>query len=102
MTAEGVAAQKNNVNCENERTQADSEFLCAGGRIWKPQGFPNIVRQETDQQDAEVKEVAMSILHDQRKKSFAQISFARLANRAGWWIGPERFVIRAAIVIAGQ
>ena len=37
-----------------------------------------------------------------RKGALAQIGFARFAHRAGRRIGPERFVVRPSIIIAGQ
>ena len=44
----------------------------------------------------------MHILHDEREGTFAEIGFARFADGAGRRIGPERFVIRAAVIIAGE
>ena len=57
-----------------------------------------------DEQEAEreIKEVAMEVLKDQRKGIFAQVALARLADGARGGIGPEGFVVGAAIVVAGQ
>src|SRR5579862_5885928 len=44
----------------------------------------------------------MEVLHDEREASLAEIAFARLAHGAGWWIGPERFVICASVVVTGE
>src|SRR5262249_51017802 len=48
------------------------------------------------------KEVTMNILQDQRQRAFAPISLARLTHGAGRGIGPERLVVGAAIVVAGE
>src|SRR5689334_1078607 len=65
-------------------------------------GLPNIIRQNPDEDDRNIHKVAMHVLHDQRKRTFTEISFARLANGACGRISPERFVIRASIIVAGQ
>ena len=44
----------------------------------------------------------MHVLHDERERTLAQIGFARLADRAGGRIGPERFVVGASIIVAGE
>ena len=44
----------------------------------------------------------MDVLQHERKRSLAQIGLARLSHRAGRRIGPERFVVRAAVVVAGE
>src|ERR1700722_12987252 len=44
----------------------------------------------------------MEILQDQRKASFAEIALARLADGARRRVGPERLVIGAAVVVAGE
>ena len=49
-----------------------------------------------------IKKVAVDVLEDERKISFAQITFARLADGAVDRVGPKRLVICAAIIIAGE
>src|SRR5580658_6350705 len=44
----------------------------------------------------------MKILQDKGKGMLSQISLAGLAHRARRRIGPERFVIRAAVVVTGH
>ena len=44
----------------------------------------------------------MDVLKDERKRAFAQISASRLTDGAGGRIGPEGFVVRAAIVVTGK
>src|SRR5262249_11677611 len=55
-----------------------------------------------DKDDGEVEEVTVQILDEQRELRFAPVGLARLAYGARRWIGPEGFVICAAIVIAGE
>ena len=50
----------------------------------------------------EIKKIAVNVLNDQREIFFAQIRFARFADGAVDRVGPERLVIRAAIIIAGE
>ena len=52
--------------------------------------------------ERDVEEIAVNVLHDQRERTLAQISFTWLADSTGGRIRPERFVIRAAIIIAGK
>ena len=68
----------------------------------KPERFPNIVGQNQNEHERDIKKIAVHVLHDQREGTFAQIGFARLAHRACRRIGPERFVIGASIIIAGE
>src|SRR2546423_12978771 len=96
MTTEGVSAEQNHVHRKNERADTDSETVI------NPQCFPNIVTEDQNKNQGEIKKVAMDILHDEREGSLAEISFARLANGAGGRIGPERFVIRSAVVVTRQ
>ena len=50
----------------------------------------------------EVQEVAVDVLEDQRERALAAVALARLADGAGRRIGPERLVVGAAVVIAGE
>jgi hypothetical protein len=44
----------------------------------------------------------MEVLHDEREAPFTEIAFAGLANGASRRIGPKRFVVCTAIVVAGE
>ena len=44
----------------------------------------------------------MKVLEDQREAALAEIAFARLADGAGGRVGPEGFVVCAAVVVAGE
>src|SRR5581483_10008379 len=96
VAAEYIAAEQNYVNSEHQTADANAEA------VREPVRFPGIPDQKAPNDVREPKEVTVQILHNQRKRALAQISFARLADRAGRRIGPECLVVRAAIVIAGQ
>src|SRR2546423_1136536 len=96
MTTKSVATEQHNVDCENNcaDTQAESAI--------EPERFPNVVTQDENKNEREIQKIAVHVLHDQRKGALTEISFARLANGAGGRIRPERLVIGASIIIAGQ
>src|SRR5207247_9778030 len=63
--------------------------------------FPNVDRQDDQEDESEIEKIAMHILHDERERTLTPVTFARLTHSAGRWISSERFVIRAAVVITG-
>ncbi|MDQ6698800.1 MAG: hypothetical protein M3Z36_01285, partial [Acidobacteriota bacterium] len=70
--------------------------------IREPESFPRVVRQKNQEDEREVEKIAVDILQDERESTLAAIGFARLADGAGGRIGPERFVICAALVVTGE
>src|SRR5690242_17375388 len=76
VAAESIAAEHDEIEREHDGSHADSELSV------EPQRFPKIVRQDHQEQQREVKEVAMDVLDDERKRSLAQIFLARLADGA--------------------
>src|SRR5262245_25972467 len=58
--------------------------------------------ENEDEEQREVEEVAMDVLHDQWKVTFAPVALARLADGTGRRVGPERLVVGAAIVVTRQ
>ena len=76
--------------------------VCPGRRIDEPHRFPDIVREHEDEKEREIEEIAMHILHDEREGALAEIGAARLADGAGRRIGPESFVVGAAVIITGE
>ena len=96
MTTKCIPAEENDVNREHDCAHADPESMV------EPESFPNVVTQNQDENEREIQEIAMHVLHDERKRALTEIGFARFTNRAGGRVRPESFVIRAAIVIAGQ
>src|SRR4029077_5066235 len=96
VTAKRVAAQQNNVDRKHNRADADSK------PIWKPKRLPYVVRQNEKKKESKLEKVSLHILHDKRDRPFAPVALPRFAYRAGRRVGPERFVIGAAIIITGQ
>src|SRR5216683_966555 len=96
MAAECIAAHQNRVSGQDQSSDADAES------VLKPHGLPGVVSQKHDENQCEIEKVAMYVLKDKRKGSLAEIFLAGLAHRARWWIGPKRFVVCAAIVVAGD
>ena len=101
VTAKCVAAQQDDVQCEHDRSNADSEVPCTG-LIREPHRSPGIVSENKNEKQREVKKVAVDILHDERKGIFAQISLTSLGNGASGWVCPERFVVSAPVVVTGE
>ena len=96
MTTKCIPAEENDVNREHDCAYADPESMV------EPERFPNVVTENQDENEREIQEIAMDVLHDERKRALTEIGFARFTNRAGGRVRPERFIISAAIVIAGQ
>src|SRR5437016_3129668 len=96
VATKSITAEQNDVDREYNCSDADSERPAAGHRIAEPECFPNVVAQNQNENEREIQEIAMHVLHDERKGALAQISLARLAHRAGRRVRPERFIISAA------
>src|ERR1700722_266924 len=101
MTAKRVAAQQEDVRRQDDRSHADPEVLGAR-RIAEPHRPPRIVCQNEDKKQRDVKEVAGNVLHDQRERVFARISFSWFADRACGRVSPERFVIGTTVVVTRE
>ena len=102
MATESVTAEQDNINRKHDGADADAERTAAGHRIVEPKGFPNVVTQNQNENEREIQKIAVHILHDQRERTFTEISFARFADRARGRVGPKCFVIGAAIIITGE
>src|SRR5215813_14413994 len=96
MTTNCIAAEQDKIDCKDDRTDTDPKS------VRKPERLPNIVRKNQKEQQREVKKVAVNILHDERKRTLAQITFAWLAYGACRRISPECFVVGAAIIVTGE
>src|SRR5690349_2970107 len=101
VAAEGIATQKDDVRRQHERADSDPE-LSSAIRTGKPERLPDVARENDQKHERHVEEVTMDVLNDERKAAFAQVALPWLADGAVRWVGPERLVIRAAIVIAGH
>ena len=77
--------------------------VCAGRRVRQPQRQPHVVRQHDDEDHRDVGEVAMHVLQHEREPALAPVArAARLADGARDRVLPERLVVGAAVVIAGE
>jgi len=47
MTSKGIAAEKNDVKCQHDRSDANTEGDIRRGRVSKPERLPDIVRENT-------------------------------------------------------
>ena len=96
MAAEYISAEKDNIQDQDEASDADPEAV----RETKTDDC--VIDQKCPYQVGETQKVAMEILHDQGKASFAEIGLARLTYRARRRVGPKRLVVGAAVVVTGE
>src|SRR5947209_16944222 len=96
VATKSVAAEQVDVHDQDQRSNTNAEAAI------KPKCFPNVVSEDDDEEQRDVHEIPVNILHDQRERPFPEIRFARLAYRAGRWVRPESFVVGASIIITGQ
>ena len=64
--------------------------------------FPNVIRQDQNEQERQIEKIAMHVLHDERERTLAPVALTRLTYSACRRIGPERFVVSATIIITGE
>src|SRR5438045_6299275 len=102
LAAKCLAAKQNNIDCQNDGSEAKAKTFFSRNRIGKPKRLPNIVAEQADESDRDEKKIAMDVLKDERERFFTQIGFAGLCNRTGGRVGPEGFIVRPAIIIAGE
>src|SRR5262245_40987144 len=103
VTAERVETNEHHVRRHDQCPEANPERrLTRAGSHWKARRQDDVVGKEPDEDEREVKEVAVNVLDDERKLLLAPVTRARLTNRTGRWIGPERFVVAAPVVVTGE
>src|SRR5947209_5672916 len=101
MAAERVAAEEEHVDRQHQRADADAEVSGAVGR-GEPVAAPRVEREDDDEDERGVEEIAMHVLQDERQGALPEIARAWLTDGTARRIGPERLVIRAAVVVAGK
>src|ERR1022692_801011 len=101
MTAESVERDEHGIQNQDDRADTDAKMFMPG-RIRKPHPEKRVIGQQKNKGHREVEKIAMNILNDKRKAVFAEIRFARFTDSATNRVSPERFVIRAAIIIASE
>src|SRR6266576_3176693 len=102
MATERVTAQQHDVDRQHDGANADAEGSLARQGVGEPECLPHVAGEDQYEPQRNVHEIAMNVLHDERERILSEITFPRLAHGARRWIGPERFVVSAAIVIARQ
>src|SRR5580704_11612994 len=102
MAAEQVPAEQDDVDRHDQGSGSEAERLASRCRVGKPQCLPYIESEDEKHADREEQHVAMNVLEDERKRVLAPVRGPRLANGAGRGIGPERLVVRTAVVVARQ
>src|SRR5205814_1199722 len=96
VAAERVAGEEGRVQRQDQA--ADVEVEAVG----EAEGRDRVVGQKDDEEEGESEEEAVAVLQDERKVALAPVRRARLAHRARRRVLPERLVVGAAIVIAGE
>ena len=102
MTTESVAAEKESVRGKNYCADTDAERCNIRRRVGEPKRIPDIVNEKDDKNQREVEKITMNILQNKRKLSLAAIAVTWLADGTRGRVCPERFVIRAAIIITSE
>src|SRR5437879_5931670 len=102
MAAQRVAAKQDDIERQHERAHTDAEGNSSCCWIFEPKSLVNIEREKHEKKQGQVEEIAMRVLQDQRKIALPPVAFARLADRTGRRIGPERLVVRPTVVVAGE
>src|SRR5438552_18280100 len=92
---ERVSAEEDHVRGQDQRADADAES-------GEPHRLPDVVGEDREKGDGEVEEEAVRVLQYERHRALAAVGLSRLAHRTGGRVGPERFVVRAPAVVAGQ
>jgi len=102
MTAKSVASKQNNIHRQHECAEAKPERSLARHRIDKPHRLPHIMGKHEEKEKSEIEEVAMHILHNERKGTLAEVGAARLADGAGRWISPKSLIVGTTVIITGE
>jgi hypothetical protein len=61
-----------------------------------------VVGEDRIEHQAQVEEVAMDVLDDEREAGLSHIALVRFRHRARRWREPERAVVGLAVVVAGE
>ena len=64
MAPKSIARQKYYIDRQNNRAKTNAEIFLARSWVCEPKPFPDVVREERDEADRNIKKVAMNILDD--------------------------------------
>ena len=98
MTRESVKGEKANVDEHDHDAEADAEFAA------EAESFENVIPKKAEEEDGEIEKIAMNVLQDEGKRSFATIVFAEagFAHSTGGRVEKESAIVSLPVVITGQ
>ena len=102
VAAERVATEQDDVQHEHEAPDADPEGGRARRRVLEPEPLPGVVGEEDEEREGEDEEVAVDVLEHEGEAALAPVAAPGLADGARGRIRPERLVVRAPVVVAGE
>ena len=74
MAAERVAAEEHRVDSEDNRPDTDAKGRLTRN-VGEPHRLPDVVAQDEQEEDGEVKKIAMDVLQDERKRLLTEYFF---------------------------
>ena len=102
MAAQRIPAEQDDVYDEDDGAKSNAEVLPASAAVEEEHRLVRIARQNDEEDEGGVQEVAMNVLQYEWQESLAAIALARLAHSAARRIGPEALVVSSPIVVAGE
>jgi hypothetical protein len=96
VAAEDITGEQHHIDGQYDTADADTEVPV------EPVGFDRIVDKKTPDYVRQAQKVAMEVLHDQWKVTFAKVRLSWLADGTCRRVGPERLIVSAAIVVTGE
>src|SRR5664280_1616698 len=97
VAAEGVEPQQRGVDTQDGRADADPD---PEARL--AEGLDGVDGQDDVEDEAEVEEVPVDVLEEQREPGLSGVGAVAVGHRAGRRGQPERPVVRLAVVVAGH
>jgi hypothetical protein len=96
MARQRVNRQQTDIHQQNQRAHAHAKLTV------KKERLDNVFPQESQENDGQVKAIAMQVLQDERKPRLAAIRPLRFAYSATRRIKKKRPIVSFAVVIAGS
>src|ERR1043166_5939384 len=88
VATQRVTAQQDNIDQQDQRSDADSKRCHACRGILEPEGVPGVKGQDDQKSERKIQEVAVNVLQDQGQRALAAIVLARLPDGTRRRIGP--------------
>ena len=67
MAAESIKAEKNCVQRQHNRSNANAKMFLASNRVREPYAQPRIIGKDHDKQGRQIKHIAVDVLDDERE-----------------------------------